>query len=123
MPADSGAIRDRTGAMSNLPLMAPPASWPRDERGRRRRSFVTFPAMVAAGLPPTIANASSTVALFPAPSSRHGLTGEACARSAVTESRCWRRSASPAGCGRDAAVGDTAHVFDAIVRSCCCWRR
>ena len=28
-------------------------------------SFVTFPAMVAAGLPPVIANASSTVALFP----------------------------------------------------------
>ena len=28
-------------------------------------SFVTFPAMVFAGLPPVIANASSTVALFP----------------------------------------------------------
>ena len=28
-------------------------------------SFVTFPAMVAAGLPPVIANVSSTVALFP----------------------------------------------------------
>jgi uncharacterized protein len=28
-------------------------------------SFVSFPAMVAAGLPPVIANASSTVALFP----------------------------------------------------------
>jgi uncharacterized protein len=28
-------------------------------------SFVTFPAMVLAGLPPVIANASSTVALFP----------------------------------------------------------
>jgi uncharacterized membrane protein YfcA len=28
-------------------------------------SFVTFPAMIAAGLPPVIANASSTVALFP----------------------------------------------------------
>jgi uncharacterized membrane protein YfcA len=28
-------------------------------------SFVSFPAMVAAGLPPVIANASSTIALFP----------------------------------------------------------
>ncbi len=28
-------------------------------------SFVSFPAMIAAGLPPVIANASSTVALFP----------------------------------------------------------
>src|ERR1700679_2798003 len=28
-------------------------------------SFVSFPAMVLAGLPPVIANASSTVALFP----------------------------------------------------------
>ena len=28
-------------------------------------SFVTFPTMVAAGLPPVIANVSSTVALFP----------------------------------------------------------
>src|SRR3954464_10023030 len=28
-------------------------------------SFVSFPAMVAVGLPPVIANASSTVALFP----------------------------------------------------------
>ncbi|MGD0432220.1 MAG: sulfite exporter TauE/SafE family protein [Acetobacteraceae bacterium] len=28
-------------------------------------SFITFPAMVLAGLPPVIANASSTVALFP----------------------------------------------------------
>src|SRR5580698_7407035 len=28
-------------------------------------SFVTFPAMVLTGLPPVIANASSTVALFP----------------------------------------------------------
>src|SRR5580658_9830593 len=28
-------------------------------------SFVTFPIMVFAGLPPVIANASSTVALFP----------------------------------------------------------
>src|SRR5258708_17505497 len=28
-------------------------------------SFVTFPAMVLVGLPPVIANASSTVALFP----------------------------------------------------------
>ena len=28
-------------------------------------SFVSFPAMVAAGLPPVIANASSTVAVFP----------------------------------------------------------
>jgi uncharacterized protein len=28
-------------------------------------SFVSFPAMVAAGLPTVIANASSTVALFP----------------------------------------------------------
>jgi uncharacterized membrane protein YfcA len=28
-------------------------------------SFVTFPAMILAGLPPVIANASSTVALFP----------------------------------------------------------
>jgi hypothetical protein len=28
-------------------------------------SFVTFPAMIAAGLPPVLANASSTVALFP----------------------------------------------------------
>src|SRR4051812_31131219 len=28
-------------------------------------SFVTFPVMVLAGLPPVIANASSTVALFP----------------------------------------------------------
>ena len=28
-------------------------------------SFVSFPAMIAAGLPPVLANASSTVALFP----------------------------------------------------------
>jgi hypothetical protein len=28
-------------------------------------SFISFPAMIAAGLPPVIANASSTVALFP----------------------------------------------------------
>lgn len=28
-------------------------------------SFVSFPAMIAAGLPPVVANASSTVALFP----------------------------------------------------------
>src|SRR3954466_3019707 len=28
-------------------------------------SFVSFPAMIAAGLPPVIANASSPVALFP----------------------------------------------------------
>jgi hypothetical protein len=28
-------------------------------------SFVSFPALVAVGLPPVIANASSTVALFP----------------------------------------------------------
>lgn len=28
-------------------------------------SFVTFPALVAAGLPPVVANATSTVALFP----------------------------------------------------------
>src|SRR5579862_8081310 len=28
-------------------------------------SFVTFPVMVFAGLPPVVANASSTVALFP----------------------------------------------------------
>ena len=28
-------------------------------------SFVSFPAMVFVGLPPVIANASSTVALFP----------------------------------------------------------
>src|SRR5665213_3615348 len=28
-------------------------------------SFITFPVMVFAGLPPVIANASSTVALFP----------------------------------------------------------
>jgi uncharacterized membrane protein YfcA len=28
-------------------------------------SFLTFPALIAAGLPPIDANASSTVALFP----------------------------------------------------------
>lgn len=45
-------------------------------------SFVTFPAMVFAGLPPVIANASSTVALFPGTLAstfayRHNLRGVA----------------------------------------------
>lgn len=45
-------------------------------------SFVTFPALVAAGLPSIVANASSTVALFPAGLAsawayRRGLTGVA----------------------------------------------
>ena len=34
-------------------------------------SFVSFPAMIAAGLPPVIANASSTVALFPGTHRQH----------------------------------------------------
>ena len=65
-------------------------------------SFVTFPAMVFAGLPPMIANASSTVALFPGTIAStfayrrdlHGIGGFRLARPGTAQLR-----RGPGGCG------------------------
>jgi uncharacterized membrane protein YfcA len=52
--------------MTTLPLLAAAGLFAGAMNGiAGGGSFVSFPAMVFAGLPPVAANASSTVALFP----------------------------------------------------------
>jgi uncharacterized protein len=79
-------------------------------------SFVTFPAMVLAGLPPVIANASSTVALFPGTIAstyayRRDLTGVGGVRLAVLA------PISIAGglLGAILLLATPAHVFDIVI--------
>ena len=78
-------------------------------------SFVTFPAMVFAGLPPVIANASSTVALFPGTLAstwayRRELTGTA---TSACVGCC--RSASPAAYAARCCCCSPAHLFDLVI--------
>jgi uncharacterized membrane protein YfcA len=79
-------------------------------------SFVTFPAMVFAGLPPVIANASSTVALFPGSLAstwayRRELTGT------VDIRLRWMLPASLAGglCGALLLLFTPEHLFDVVI--------
>jgi hypothetical protein len=79
-------------------------------------SFVTFPAMVFAGLPPVIANASSTVALFPGTIAstwayRRELAGVADIRLR------WMFPASVAGgcCGALLLLFTPPHLFDLVI--------
>ena len=79
-------------------------------------SFVTFPAMVFAGLPPVIANASSTVALFPGTLAstwayRRELTGT------VDIRLRWMLPASIAGglCGALLLLFTPEHLFDIVI--------
>lgn len=79
-------------------------------------SFVSFPAMVFVGLPAVIANASSTVALFPGTISstyayRHDLHGVGGYRLAVL---------APLSCAAGVAgsmllLATPAHLFDAVI--------
>jgi uncharacterized protein len=79
-------------------------------------SFVTFPAMVFAGLPPVIANASSTVALFPGTMAstwayRHELAG------IDGIPLRWMLPASVAGglCGALLLLFTPEHLFDVVI--------
>jgi uncharacterized membrane protein YfcA len=79
-------------------------------------SFVTFPAMVLAGLPPVIANASSTVALFPGTLAssfayRHDFAGSGPMRLAVLT------PISIAGgfAGAILLLATPAHLFDVVI--------
>jgi uncharacterized membrane protein YfcA len=79
-------------------------------------SFVTFPAMVLAGLPPVIANASSTVALFPGTVAssfayRHDFTNAGPMRLAVLT------PITVAGglCGAILLLATPAHLFDVVI--------
>jgi uncharacterized membrane protein YfcA len=79
-------------------------------------SFVTFPAMVFAGLPPVIANASSTVALFPGTLAstwayRRELTGT------IDIRLKWMLPASIAGglCGALLLLFTPEHLFDIVI--------
>jgi hypothetical protein len=79
-------------------------------------SFVTFPALVFAGLPPVIANASSTVALFPGTLAstwayRRELTGTADIRLR------WMLPISIGGglCGALLLLFTPAHLFDLVI--------
>lgn len=79
-------------------------------------SFVTFPAMVFAGLPPVIANASSTVALFPGTLAssfayRHNMTGVAGFRLIVLAPISFAAGLA----GAALLLATPAHLFDAII--------
>ena len=79
-------------------------------------SFVTFPAMVLAGLPPVVANASSTVALFPGTMAssfayRHDFAGAAPISLAILT------PISLAGglAGAILLLATPAHLFDVVI--------
>ena len=79
-------------------------------------SFVTFPAMVFAGLPPVIANASSTVALFPGTIAssfayRHELTGIGGFRLAVLAPISFAAGLA----GALLLLATPAHLFDVVI--------
>lgn len=79
-------------------------------------SFVSFPAMVFAGLPPVIANASSTVALFPGTIAstwayRRDFT------SVVDVRLRWMLPVTIAGgfCGAELLLHTPTHLFDLVI--------
>ena len=77
----------------------------RDERRGRRGILVTFPALIALGIPPITANATSTVALWPGPRVCSGAIAPNCAghAAAPSPSRCRACSAgswAPSCCSR-----------------------
>jgi hypothetical protein len=79
-------------------------------------SFVTFPAMVFAGLPPVIANASSTVALFPGTLAssfayRHDLSGIGGYRLIVLAPISFAAGVA----GAVLLLATPAHLFDAVI--------
>ena len=79
-------------------------------------SFVTFPVMVFAGLPPIVANASSTVALFPGTVAstlayRHGLHGIGGYRLIVLAPLSFVAGIA----GAVLLLATPAHLFDAVI--------
>ena len=79
-------------------------------------SFVTFPAMVFAGLPPVIANASSTVALFPGTLASTWAYRRELAGTGDIRLR-WMLPVSIAGglCGALLLLFTPAHLFDLVI--------
>ncbi len=79
-------------------------------------SFVTFPAMVFAGLPPVIANASSTVALFPGTLASTWAYRRELAGTVDIRLR-WMLPASIAGglCGALLLLFTPEHLFDIVI--------
>jgi uncharacterized protein len=79
-------------------------------------SFVTFPALVFVGLPPVIANASSTVALFPGTiASAWAYRGELIGIGSIKLR--WMLLASVAGgfCGALLLLVTPPHLFDLVI--------
>jgi len=79
-------------------------------------SFVSFPAMIAAGLPPVIANASSTVALFPGTAASTFAYRRAFARpTEVPVKRMLPLSIAGGLIGSALLLATPARVFDVVI--------
>ena len=79
-------------------------------------SFITFPAMVLAGLPPVIANASSTVALFPGSlASSFAYRNDYAAASPVRLAILTPISIAGGLAGAMLLLATPAHLFDVVI--------
>ena len=79
-------------------------------------SFVSFPAMIAAGLPPVVANASSTVALFPGTLASTWAYRRAFAQTSGLRVRVLLPISVAGGLvGAELLLATPAHLFDMVI--------